>query len=205
MKTLLLAVCIVLMAATAVSGSGMGFAQVSIMPDNHLVSVTGSWSSEDAGSGLDRWVLTVIPPSGKTMTGFDIMVFDPQFRGLFVTGNAPIFKAGKDLDTSFLLQKSHSKVPPPGSVNDLGVLLESEDTDWIAGAFALASGGIYDGGWSSPLELIEILVPHGTLTDPANELLLLRSDGSPEPSTLVLLAAGSLGWLAYAWRRRKRS
>ena len=190
-----------------------------LMPGLASADIIGAWSYEDAGA-LDRYVLTVTPTAGETMWGFDILVMDPTYSGNFVTGGGDIFKAGKDSDTSFLLDKSHSPPFPP--VNDLVVASEAEGTSYLLGSFAVAGGGNYASGWSGELELLEILVDKGSLT--SADLSVLDSTATsaafvaigdvenptlvhlsiiPEPSTLVLLVCGLAGMLAYAWRRRK--
>jgi hypothetical protein len=206
MKRLLLMVCVVLVTAGTLCAE---------------VQVPYKWTKESASSGLDRLILTVMP-SGVTVSGFDIMVYDSLFRGVFVTGGDPIFKAGKDLDTSFLLNTKHGTFPQP-TVDDLVVASASESAAHIYGGFAVTGGGAYAAGWSSPLDLLEILVPTGSVTP--SDLIVTTVDAEgiptgggavcetnqgpgvlvpiPEPGTLALLAGGLVGLIAYAWRKRK--
>ena len=197
-----------------------------LMPGAASADIIGSWSYEDAGTH-DRWVLTMTPTNGETMDGFDILVWDTQARGLFATGAAPTFKEGKDADTSFLLNETHTETnpsPPPPvlTVEDILAKDISEGNYWIGAAFSWSAGGDYDGGWSGPLELLEILVQKGSDLDPDQDLALLNAKWTgpalasvggefvpiqmgeiPEPSTLVLLACGLAGLIAYAWRKRR--
>ncbi len=192
--------------------------------------IIGTWSLEDTGT-YDRYVLTMTPTAGEIMGGFDIMVYESSFSALSVTGSYPLFEVGKNEDTSFLLQESHTipnpEPPPPPNltVEDLIVLGGAEDTDSIGASLVVALGGAYEAGWSGALELLEIIVPKGTITDPYSGLTVTNPtwagpgvcvliDSSkmditmgeseiPEPSTLALLACGLTGLLCYAWRKRK--
>jgi hypothetical protein len=206
MKTLLLAVCVVLMVASAAQAY-----------------IVGSWASEDAGGGLTRWVLTATPIDGEIMNGFDIGIYDVKTttprNNYFKDNTNIIFEAGKNSDTSFLLNENHVDAEE-NTVTDLLVTYKTETANKLGGAFVVASGGAFEDGWSSALELAEIVVTTGTVTDPLTQLKVVESDGTgsygwvladnhlvpfgyPEPSTLVMLATGSIGWLAYTWHRRR--
>jgi hypothetical protein len=194
-------VCVVLMAVTSAQATIVG---------------SGTWSREVASADLDRLVLTVqLFNHEETMTGFDIAIYDPLSRGLFVTGGDPIFKAGKDLDTSFLLNKNHKAGTV--TVTDLVVAGDWEDGNLLQAGFAYAAGGAYEGGWTGALQLAEILVPTGSFSNPYADLTATRTGTyqgwprcdlgeimiGPEPSTLALLATGLMGLLAYNWRRKR--
>jgi hypothetical protein len=181
----------------------------------------GDWTTTDIGGGLDRLLLTVTPTAGETMSGFDIAIYDPTFVGGFQTGT--LFKAVQDTGSSFLVNKSHT-VPgtPPVTVTDLLATVELQDTYVLGGAFVVTGDGAYKLGWSNTLSLAEIIVPHGSITNPLTQLVVAKSDYSgpnamasrpdgslmpiqfvPEPGTLALLASGAIGLLVFAWRRRK--
>ncbi len=190
---------------------------MALLPAAVHAEIIGWWTTEEAGT-FDRHVLTVAPTEGETMNGFDIMVRDPLYQGLFVTGNPPIFKEGKDADTSFLLNKTHGV--PPNVVTDLVTVSEYEDTNHLMAGLAWAAGGAYQGGWSAALQLLEILVPKGSIKSPFSGLQVLdtlaqtaamvdTNQGKrflniiPEPSSLALLLAGLVGLACYAWRHRR--
>ena len=189
--------------------------------------IIGSWSNEEiAGGSYERWVLTVTPDDGETMTGFDISVLGEGVT--FNTGTAPIFQAGKNEDTSFLLDETSGS--PPNVVNNIVATGSMEGSYYIAAGFGITLVGQYSTGWSSSLELLEVIVPtggksSGGIDDPYTDLTVsnsitwtgpaqarigfgaeaVQSDVTmvPEPGTLALLAAGLMGLLCYAWRRRK--
>jgi hypothetical protein len=189
------------------------------------VEVPYTWTTESAGSGLDRLVLTVLPPTGVRLFAINIMVYDPLLRGLFVTGEDPIFKEGKDLDTSFLLNTQHGVFPNP-TVDDLVFVTASESIHHLCSAFARTGIGAYGPGWSEPLDLLEILVPTGS-TMAWSELVVTAVDRYhmpmggpamcwtnlgdgllvpiPEPGTLALATLGLLGLATYSRQRRRMS
>jgi len=184
-------------------------------------SVIGSWSMEIASGSLDRWVLTLTPTAGETMAGFDISVSDTQLRDAFNNNGlgVPFSTSGnKGSFTIFLLHQTHSS----GAVQDLVVTGGWVDDDNIKANLAVtADPGAYAAGFSSALALLEVVVPTGTIvspmtelsvtsesypTEPAHYFLPSGAPGNiimPEPSTLLLLAAGLFGVFCYAWRKRK--
>jgi hypothetical protein len=76
-----------------------------------------------------------------------------------------------------------------GTLVNLSNLPEVTAAGWST---LTAATGVNDQGW---------IVGWGTHNGLANSGFLLKP--TPEPSTLVLTAAGLLGVLAYAWRKRK--
>jgi hypothetical protein len=209
MKRLLLIVCAVLSLETAVRAD---------------ILIPYQWTTEPAGSGFDRFLLTVMPQgawdlsgpvSGVSILGFNVLVYDSLFRNLFSTGGLPTFKEVKDLDTSFLLNIQHGGFTDP-TVDDLVVIYSYEEANSLIGGFTVAAGGAYKDGWSAPLDLLEILVPTGTvflsqliLSQDIDTPSVVTNKGpgylvnSPEPGTCVLLATGFMGFAGYCWRRRQ--
>jgi len=144
----------------------------------------GTWSKETTAS-YDRWVLTVTPTAGEIMTGFDLSVYDPNYLQTVLGGDdVGIFKnsgtalktrtsgslvyPAKDGNTDFLVYKKH------GATTDLLVSNEGVDTTVLYGSFARTSntGALYPNGWSSALELLEVIVPVGTYAGTNNRVWL---------------------------------
>ena len=73
------------------------------------------------------------------------------------------------------------------------------------GAAAAAGENVADTGWfnAGPMEVGVFPFPDNTGTFDYMPSVALQPQPTPEPSTLLLTAAGLLGLLAYAWRRRK--
>ena len=203
----------------------------SVMPSVVYGSVIGTWAKDNGVAGDDRWTLTVTPNAGETMIGFDVAVFDTNSYTPFV-GTAAAFGANADSSTHFLLRSSHGL-----GVADLAVATSGVDGGALYGAFSITAetGATYPNGWTSALNLLQIVVPTGTYGAPtaangwlpvglsaANDdasnvaeyttvvnsvisayPIVFTGTQSPEPGTLVLLATGLLGMVAYAWRKRK--
>ncbi len=197
----------------------LGAILVAIVPAQ--ASVFGTWSAPiDAGSGLDRYLLIV--DCTEPIKGFDIAIENSQ--DLFVN-NGSVFHAAQDQNTGFLFQTAHY-VAGTGVVGDLAVYAPWVGASLLQAAFSATGNGIYASGWTSPLNLAEIVVLHGSVADPysafsvhlttdpnAPPMTLLMDNSEirgpaplewPEPGTLVLLLTGGIGLAAYALRRRLR-
>jgi hypothetical protein len=86
-----------------------------------------------------------------------------------------------------------------GSVHTLTAVLNSDDPTNVNGGISFDQTGTYWDGDRIGL-FIDISGPNTMVTDFA---ITRTANAVPEPSTLVLLASGLVGLLAYAWRKRK--
>ncbi|MBN1394551.1 MAG: PEP-CTERM sorting domain-containing protein [Pirellulales bacterium] len=88
------------------------------------------------------------------------------------------------------------------AVNDI-LLIDNYGADAISGTFASYGEGdtVHTFGDGSYYTLTYVY-DAGTDVSAANDMALVANP-IPEPSTLALLAAGLIGLLAYAWRKRK--
>ncbi len=163
----------------------------SLTPRAAIAEVIGVWTESNAGSGLDRWTLTVTPGPGVVMAGFNLDLYDTAGTGPFQNNGLP-FGTSKgtstpDGNTQFLLQLSHGT--KPNVVTDVNAQGASVDSDDLTAVIAAVSGGIYDQGggvvgWTSSLPLLALVVPsasdpfsvaaNGTLTG----LAFLTADDS---------------------------
>jgi len=199
MKRVLLCTAVVLLAATAARAD-----------------IVGTWSSGVSGA-YNVYTLNVASTAGEVMEGFDIKVKSSvagfnYYADMFGTKTIFLASGSGYPYTWFLLDPAQLNIVS-GST---GV-----DTTYLKSAFAATSTGSYASGWTS-LNLLQIAVPTSsgitpskfTVTD-ADEAytyavaavgpsaILMPITFVPEPSTLVLLAAGLFGLAAYAWRKRK--
>jgi hypothetical protein len=184
--------------------------------------VVGIWIA-DSVSGYSRYTLQVWSDFG-TMSGFDMAVYDP---GGHMHQDGGVFSTAVDADTHFLFQESHvvpnpNPPPPPvWTIADLAVApgTAAEDTTFLQAAFAATAGGVYDGGFTNPVNVCQIVTSQPI--NPYLDLAVYATDwtsapqarigvGSgaylvpfwePEPSTVVLLVGLGLAGLI-AWRRR---
>jgi hypothetical protein len=217
-------------------------AMVALMTSVAHAELIGSWAKTTTGA-YDRWVLTVTPTAGEFMTGFDVSVTDPNYLCTLLGGDdvgvfsnngvdlktrtsGSLLYPAKDTNTDFLVWKKHS------TTTDALIVNEGVDSTQLYAAFARSggTGALYPTGWSSALELLEVIVPAGTYSGETTPGLTvagsLNATGDgwnptpmascsnvtggkaaikivPEPSTIALLVSGLFGLLAYAWRKRK--
>ena len=124
-------------------------------------AVTAQWTVNNIGGGYSRYTLSVYSNTPDKLLTFSIAVVGTEF----VQDGDP-WGATRDNDTHFLLEKAHD-FPP---VTDLLVVLEGVSDSYLYGAFTVAAGGQYDGGWQS-LELLDIIS-----TDPLYDLGVYDAD-----------------------------
>jgi hypothetical protein len=137
-----------------------------LMPTAAYADVIGSWS-EVSGATWDTFTLTTTPTGGTTFIGFDIAVFDTAYvdnqnfdgpdPGWNNSGSAFSTALHGDNNgyTHFMLRTAH------GATTDLVTSGTYVDSGSLASALSYAAGGSYNGGWSSALVLLQIVVPHG--------------------------------------------
>ncbi len=181
----------------------------------------GTWQSEDAGSGLTRYLLNIT--GDQNIKGLDISITSSTPY----VNNGIAFHAPSDANTDFLFNKSHF-VPPSSNVTDL--LVNSEfvgvvaPTSYLLSSFTATANGAYASGWDTTGAGVNVaeIITDGAVADPyaaftvalttdagaPAQVLLMNNDlgnvqMAPEPGTLVLLLSGAIGLLVFAWRRRK--
>jgi probable HAF family extracellular repeat protein len=94
---------------------------------------------------------------------------------------------GKIVGTSYITSDVyHAFLNYNGTMTDLNTLIPS-DSGWTLEE----ASGINDSGW---------IVGYGT--NPSGQTHAFLLTAVPEPSTLALLAAGAIGLLGFAWRRK---
>lgn len=157
------------------------------------------------GTGPSTFLLDPAANSGAgslkaiPLTGEDMVWFDPVLKLFFVT--ARNFPLGCN---PALTPAAGGCTPELGIVDDLGNLLQTLPTsfgahsiavDPVTGEAFMPYGGVGPGGAASaaltvcPLGCVEVFA-------------LIKPAAVPEPSTLLLLVAGMLGFGGFAWRRR---
>jgi hypothetical protein len=130
-----------------------------LAPSVAYAEVVGSWTKDSGVAGMDRWTLKVTPTASEVMSGFDIAVFDSAANDVFAN-NENAFGLLVNSNSHFLLSASHSS----GSITDLVVASSWVDGTVLTGGFAVAAGAgaSYPNGWSSALNLLQVVVPTGT-------------------------------------------
>jgi len=109
------------------------------------------------------------------------------------------------------LQPGQIDTPAPGTFQDFGVVFPADkyiDNDIFNDGDALRVGFVFGmatymdnvrvSEWSSEADAIAAEAPGGIYINENPSI-------QPEPSTLVLLASGLIGLLAYAWRKRRHA
>ena len=180
-------------------------------------AVTGFWIPELIGGGLSRYTLQVSSDEG-VMSGFDMAVMDPSAS--LVQAPGVIFDPLANNDTHFLFQASHYD---GGVVNDLAIGAQFEDPSVLVGAFTATAGNLYDGGFTNPVNVCQIVMANPELINACEFLEVGSTGGLPQalarigigvdayltPITIVPEPASVLIWSllglvgVVAWRRRR--
>ena len=143
---------------------------------------TGSWSKEAAGA-YDRWVLTVTPAPGDIMSGFDIRIVN-SLGNLNNNGNAFSSDGNKGVYTNFLLHQNHND----GDITDLVTNGPFVSSTSLKSNFGVTTntGASYAAGFSSTLELAELVVPTGTITSPETQFTVTSQSYTSQPARYFL-------------------
>jgi hypothetical protein len=166
--------------------------------------VTYQWNTDTDGlpANYYRHTLTVSSNEGA-MTGFDIALMGANIN------SGSEFNPTVDDNTHFLLQENHG-FP---ATTDLTVGTSGVNSSALWGGFTVASGGLYEGGWTS-LDLLQFVsetTDYPELSDSSASGPGLARIGTgdsaylteivvPEPVTMLVLAGGGVALLG---RRRK--
>jgi hypothetical protein len=190
---------------------------------NANAEIIGAWDATTNGN-YTIYTLNVAPTAGEDIGGFDIKVSYSASSAFKYTSGLVFSSDATDLKTHFLLDSSTTDDDTSATTYNLAVAASAVSGKLLSGGFAADAGGAYDGGWTSAVKLLQVVVltssgitsndfTIGNTNDSLAVAYVTVGDTAvketisfasvPEPATISLLVAGLFGLLAYAWRKRK--